>query len=66
MRGGSLCLFCVTLGRFHPLAGSDGPAPIGFPVSLPQCLEPRPDGLKPSVDLPPTAWWWPGLAIHAY
>jgi len=55
----------MALGRFHSLAGSGGPVLNGVPVSFPELLEPRPDGLKPSVDLSPATWLGPGLAVHA-
>jgi len=55
----------MALGRFQPLTGSDGPAPNGVPVSFPKLLKPRAEGVKPSVDLPPTGWQGSGLAVHA-
>jgi len=54
LRGGSVRLGGTVLGRFQPLAGG-GPAPIGGPVSFPEFLKPRADGVKPIVDLLPTA-----------
>jgi hypothetical protein len=57
--GGSVRLGRMALGRFQPRAGGGGP------VSFSELLKPRADGVKPSVDLPPTAWRWPGLAVHA-
>src|SRR6516162_6587388 len=52
-------------GCFQPVAGCGGPAVGGVPVSFPQLLKPRAEGLQPSVDLPPAAWQGPGLAAHA-
>ena len=57
--GGSVSLGCLALGCFQPVAGGCGP------VSFPELLKPRADGVKPGVDLPLTAWRWPGLAVHA-
>jgi hypothetical protein len=67
LRGGSLRLSRVALGRLQPLARGGGPAPHGVPapISVSEFLEPRADGVKPGVDLPPTAWQGPGLAVHA-
>ena len=62
--GGSMRLVGMALSRFQPFAGGS-PADIGGPVSLPQLLKPRADGLKAIIDLPPTARPGPGLAVHA-
>jgi hypothetical protein len=63
--GGGVRLGRVAPGRFQPLAERGGPAPIGGPVSFSERPEPRANGVEPGVDLPPTAWQGPGLAVHA-
>jgi len=64
LRGGSKRLSRMTLSRVHPLARGGGLALNGVPASFPELLQPRADGLKPSVDLPLTAWRGPRLAVH--
>jgi hypothetical protein len=54
LRGGSMRLGGVALGRFQPLARGC-PALIGGPASVSQLLKPRADGLKAMVNLPLTA-----------
>jgi len=65
LRGGSMRLSRVALGRCQPLAGGGGPALIGVLVSFSKLLYPRADGVKPGFDLPPAAWQGTGLAIVA-
>lgn len=61
---GSVRLGGMAPGRFQPITGRGGPAPNGVPVSFPQLLKPRAEGVKPGIDLPPTARHGLRLAVH--
>lgn len=54
----------VALSRFQPLTQVGGPAPRGVPVSFSELPQPHADGVKPGIDLPPTAWRRPRIAVH--
>src|SRR5215472_8359056 len=62
-RGGNMRLGRVALSRCHPLPGGGGPPLAAEHVSFPEHLKPRADGVEPSIDLPPTAWQGPSLAV---
>ena len=66
LHGSSVRLCRVTLGRLQPLTGVGGPAPNGVPVPFSELPKPLAYGVKPGIDLPPTGWQWPGLAVHAF
>ena len=63
--GSSARLGRVAAGRCQPLAGDPGLPLHGVPVSFSELPKPVADGVKPFVDLLPTAWRWPGLPVHA-
>jgi len=52
-------------GRFQPLAGRGNLAPLGVSVSFSELAKPRADGVKPGVDLLPTAGRGLWLVVHA-
>ena len=63
--GGNVRLDRMAPGRFHPLARGGGPAPHGLPVSFSERVEPRADGVEPSVNLPPALRRGHRLTVHA-
>jgi hypothetical protein len=66
LRGGGERLGRMALSCIHPLARGGGLGLDGVPASFPELLQPGADGLKPSVDLPLTAWRGPRLAVHTF